>query len=337
MTRPLVPFLLLSATLLSATLPANLFAQTARGYNITGHVYLGDNAHPAQRVTVTVENAEHEFILNDVTGEHGEFRITGLTLAQYFVIVQLQDYLPFSQEVDLSFESATGLDIYLRPVNEKRETPPVSSVSVHELSMPVKARELVGSGKQKLYQQKDASGAISDFQQALDLAPGYFEASYQLGVAYLTLNNPSAAESAFRKSVESSGSTYAEAEIRLGSLLLDHSNSEGEKFIRKGIQLDPNSWLGHYELGRALFNQKRLPEALESAEKARLLAPSVPLVYRLLSNIHLLQKDYPALLEDLDTYISLDPDSPAGQRAKKLREQLQKQQLPSEQFAPAHP
>jgi regulator of sirC expression with transglutaminase-like and TPR domain len=47
------------------------------------------------------------------------------------------------------------------------------------------------------------------------------------------------------------------------------------------------------------------------------------MVYRLLSNIHLQQKDYPALLQDIDQYLKLDPDSPAGVRAKELREQVQ--------------
>jgi len=71
-------------------------------------------------------------------------------------------------------------------------------------------------------------------------------------------------------------------------------------------------WLGHYELGRALLNQNRLPEALAAAEEAQRFAPKALLVYRLLSNIHRLQQNYPALLADLNAYIDLDPDSPAG-------------------------
>jgi tetratricopeptide (TPR) repeat protein len=92
--------------------------------------------------------------------------------------------------------------------------------------------------------------------------------------------------------------------------------------IRRGLQLSPNFWLGHYELGRALLNQKRIREAQDSAEHARLLAPGTPIVYRLLANIHLQQKDYPALLQDIDEYLTLDPNSPAGLRAKELRDQI---------------
>ena len=42
----------------------------------------------------------------------------------------------------------------------------------------------------------------------------------------------------------------------------------------------------------------------------------------MLSNIHLSLKDYPALIQDLDAYIKLDADSPAGVRAKEIRKQV---------------
>jgi tetratricopeptide (TPR) repeat protein len=99
--------------------------------------------------------------------------------------------------------------------------------------------------------------------------------------------------------------------------------SEGEKTIRRGIELSPDSWLGHYELGRALLNQDRIEDAEKAALQARSLAPNAAIIYRLLSNIHLRQKNYPALLDDIDAYLKLDPGSPAGIRAKQMREEVQ--------------
>jgi len=49
------------------------------------------------------------------------------------------------------------------------------------------------------------------------------------------------------------------------------------------------------------------------------------MVYRLLAVAHLQDKNYNALKADLDNYIRLDPDSPAGVRAKELRAQVEKQ------------
>ena len=310
--------------LTSLALSPRLSAQTARGYSITGHIYFQDNSRAAKFVTVTIQTIEHQYLVSDVTSETGEFHFTGLKLGQYIVVVQVDDYEPVALNLDLSFDAGNALVIYLKPLPNKHTPPQAPSVSVHELSMPAKAREFMSAGQKKLNQDKDATAALLDFQQALAIAPTFFEASYQLGMAYLILREPSDAETAFRKSIESSGDTYPEADIRLGSLLLDRADfPDAEKFIRAGLKLDPNSWLGHYTLGRLLLVQKNLPEALAAADQARFLAPSVPIIYRLLSNIHLQQGNYPALLEDLDTYISLDPESPAGLRAKQVRDQVQ--------------
>jgi tetratricopeptide (TPR) repeat protein len=197
------------------------------------------------------------------------------------------------------------------------------SVSAHELSMPAKARDLVSAGKKKLYAEKNAQGALQDFQSAITAAAGYYEAYYQVGMAYVSLGKREDAETSFRKSIELSGDKYCEADVGLGTLMLDRLDfAQGEKTLRRGVELNPDYWLGQYELGRALLNQDKLAEALKSADQAKSLAPSAAIVYRLLSNIHLRQKDYPALLADIDSYVKLDPDSAAGIRAKQLRAQV---------------
>jgi lipoprotein NlpI len=69
----------------------------------------------------------------------------------------------------------------------------------------------------------------------------------------------------------------------------------------------------------------RLEPALDAAKTAESLAPQQPKVYRLLSLIHLRQKNYQAAVADLDAYIRLDPDSPEGKTAKQIRADTQRQ------------
>lgn len=302
-------------------LPARLCAQ--RSNSIGGHVYLDDNSRPARGISVNLLNVQYTSIASANTDDSGEFRFGSVQATQYYVSVHLKDYEPVSIGLDLTYEPGDNLTIYLKSIAKARNTTSTAAVSAHELSMPAKARELFASGQEKLYQNQDAKAAVADFEQAVAVAPTYYEASYQLGMAYLVLNDAPKAEIAFRKCIESSGDTYGEADIRLGALLLDHSNADAEIIIRKGVQLSPKFWRGHYELGRALVSQKRLPEALSAAEKARELAPNIAIVYRLLSSIHFLQGNYSALLQDLDTYVRLDPDSPNGRGAKQLRDQIQ--------------
>jgi hypothetical protein len=323
--------MLLFLSCLMVPLSAN--AQTP--VTLAGNVYYEDDYSPAKNVVISLSDVEQVQLTTQATSDDGGFRFRGLMRSSYTVSINASGYEPITLTVDLSFSSDKVVAIYLKRSSGKQVSPKASTISMHELSIPAKARELMESGKKKLYQDKDPRGGLADFQQAISVAPGYYEAHYQVAMAYLTLGNPEEAEKSLRKSVEVSGDKYGVADVGLGTVMLDRGSfSEGEKTIRRGLQLNPNLWLGHYELGRALLNEKRISEAQDSAEHARLLAPRAPMVYRLLSNIHLQEKDYPALLKDIDAYLTLDPDSPAGIRAKQLREQVQ-QKITSEHPAPA--
>jgi Tfp pilus assembly protein PilF len=316
--------------------PFGSFAQ--RSVTVAGYVYCQDKSHTPRNVQVDLRGSDQSLLASVPAADDGAFRFDGLKQGAYTVSVNQPGYEPVTVKLELSAASHQDVAICLKPVATSHHSPKSISISAHELSMPAKARDLMESGKQKLYADKNSAGALPDFQQAISLAPGYYEAHYQLAMAYLSLGNGSQAEKNFRKSIEVSGDKYGEAQVRLGTILLDQGNSAaGEKAIRRGLQLNPGFWLGHYELGRVLLNAKHIREAQDSAEQARLLAPTTAIVYRLLANIHLQQKDYPSLLQDIDDYLKLDPDSPAALRASELRQQIQQKIATDNPTATAKP
>ena len=143
----------------------------------------------------------------------------------------------------------------------------------------------------------------------------------------------------FSKSIEMSKNTYGEPIIGMGTLLLDKAdNKGGEKVIRRGLELSPNFWLGYYELGRACLAENNLADAKKAGEQARSLMPHAAIIYRLLANIHMREKDYPALLADIDTYLKIDPNGAADAHAKEMRAQviqkIQDEKVVSENGAP---
>lgn len=116
---------------------------------------------------------------------------------------------------------------------------------------------------------------------------------------------------------------YGPGFVGLGTMAIDNKdNATGEKLVRQGVALSPDYWLGHFELGRVLSAEGKTADAAKAAEQARSLAPNEPVVYRLLTIIHLQEKDYRAAVADIDQYVKLDPNSAAGQRAKELRAQV---------------
>jgi hypothetical protein len=314
-------FLLASTLSLTPSIKGQL---TPEPRTLSGTVYYAGGHQPAENISVELHTTEGSMIAPQTTSSNGWFEFRGLPRGVYVIAINVAGFEPVNFKVDLVFASSRGNVIYLQPRSINSTTSPhASPISTHELSMPQKARTLMESGKKKVYTDKNVQAGLEDFRRALAIAPGYYEAHYQIALAGLILGQRDLAEKSFRKAIEVSGDKYGDADIGLGTTMLDRRDfSEGEKTIRRGIELSPDSWLGHYELGRALLNQERIEDAEKAALQARSLAPNAAIIYRLLSNVHLRQKNYPALLDDIDAYLKLDPDSPAGIRAKQMREEV---------------
>jgi tetratricopeptide (TPR) repeat protein len=315
-------------------IPQNVFAQDA--VSLTGTIYSEKSKRPIDQATVRLCDTGGNLIEQTITTDSGQFDFRGIRRSNYILTVDAPGYLSDTLHVELSFTSDRGISVYLRPnASDPAAVFSAANISAHEMSMPQKARDLLASGEKKLYSDKNPKAGLVDFQQAVSVAPTFYEVYYQIGMAYLTLGTRDEAEKSFRKSIEVSNDKYGEPVIGLASLLIDTGDlPQSEKMIRHGLELSPNDWFGYYQLGRILFTENKVAEAQKSAEQARSLAPNAAIVYRLLSNIHLSQKNYPALVEDLDAYIKLDPDSPAGVRAKEIRNQVQ-ENISKDKLTPA--
>jgi tetratricopeptide (TPR) repeat protein len=190
-------------------------------------------------------------------------------------------------------------------------------ISVHELSVPDKARDAFNRGVRRL-NAKDWAGSVPEFQRAIKSFPGFYEAYDMLGVAQLAMQSWADAESSFRKSLDLSLGQYAAPHFGLGLILCIHYQqfAEAEETVRDGLDLDPVDASGHFALAWVLYSVGRLPEAEQSAHEAVRYKPAFAQPYLLLAEIHLRQHSSAAAIQDLDAYLKLDPDSPRSARAK---------------------
>lgn len=319
-----------SATACLLAVPEIMLAQRLIGaagispVSVVGTVYSEQDNRRIERASVRLCDVGGHMLEQDVTTDSGEFHFRDLKRGSYMLAVGAIGYLTENVPVDLTFSSDKSLSVYLKSSAENA-TASVRGVSVsaHEMSIPKAARDLVAAGKVKFYKDKNVMGGLTDLQQAASSAPGYYEAYYELGMAYFVMEKQDDAEQSFVKAIELSGDKYGDAEVGLGAVMMNKGNlTGGEEAIRHGVELNPNSWLGFYELAKIELSGNRIAEARKSAEQVRALAPNYPMVYRLLANIHMRQKDYAAMLADIDAYVKLDPDSPAGIRAKQMREEV---------------
>ena len=311
--------------LLASITPSKAVSQlSGNGVTVSGVVLAEGNNQAIEHVAVRLCDGGGNLMEQTTTAQTGEFYFRGMRRGRYILTFEANGYLKTDFQLDLSYASDKGMTIYMRPIAKQSAAGPGgTTVSAHELSMPQAARELVASGKKKLYVDKKPEAGLQDFHQAVTQAPNYYEAYREIAIAYLTMGRADEARENFRKSIELSHDTYGDADVGLGTLLVEKGEAgEGEKAIRRGVELNPNSWMGFYELGKLDLGRDHLDLALKSAERARALAPNTPIVYRLLANIHMRQKNYADLVGDLDAYIKLDPNSPAGLRAAQMRQQI---------------
>jgi tetratricopeptide (TPR) repeat protein len=312
-----LPLLILA---LGLALPTPILAAT-----LSGVVYSEASNQRISHAPVRLCDAGGTRLQDSITNDSGSFVFAGIPTGTYIVKVAASGYVPSDTEVTVDFGTGHGVTIFLRPENRKSSsTLGTAAISEHELSMPEAARKSMEAGQKKLYAEKNPEAALHEFQGAIAKAPDYYEAFYQMGLAYLALQNSQDAEKSLQTAVNLSRETFADADLALASLwLARHDSARGEPLLLHGLDLKPDSWSGYFQLGKLELYRNHLDAALRAAGKAQSLAPDQAMTYRLLSLIHMRQKNDSATLADLDAYLRLDPDSPEALTAKKIRADVQ--------------
>jgi tetratricopeptide (TPR) repeat protein len=217
-------------------------------------------------------------------------------------------------------DSSLDLSLRLKRAYASDASQAGSTVSVRELKIPAKAHHAFGKGLEGL-EKKDAAGSLTHFAQAATAFPSYYEAYYQIGLANMELGRKEEAEHALQTAIDLSDGHYAPALFALDVLFCQRREfAEAERIIRRGLDLYGASWTGHYFLAFAVYSQNRLEEAEKSAREAILRKPDSSSSHLLLAEICRRKHDYAGLLEELNTYLRLEPNGPMSGQARQMSE-----------------
>jgi cytochrome c-type biogenesis protein CcmH/NrfG len=292
-------------------------------YSLRGTLRDATNARGLDGVKVDLHRIGGPTVATAFTGAAGQFNFDDLTSGMYEIVANETGYEPVDEQISVE-DSVFGLQISVRKLNAPSGESAGPVVSVRELSIPRKAHELMQKGLMLLYQNSDYRGSITQFQRAIKEYPGYYEAYSDIGVAYMRLGDVASSEEALRKSIDVSDQHYADAYFVLANLYVNAKRfADAEPAARKDIQLDDTSGKGHFELASALYGLNRDDEAETEAQAAEQLQPDVAETHLLLANIHIRQHKYPAVLEDVNAYLKLEPNGASADQARHLRDQIQ--------------
>jgi len=263
--------------------------------------------------------------------------------AMYELKVEADGY----QTVQQPFQPSMGMTGYITiPIRKTKfiEVPAKGkAVSSRMLQLPPEARDAYQNGITQLYEKHDPEKSLAFFQKTLSLAPAFYEAQYNLGMAFHDLKRVAEAEAAFRDAEKASAGKYAPPQFALASMFSDRqSYPDAETMARKGLELEPKSAPGHYELARALLGQGKTDDAETEAKASLELSRDLPQNYLLLGAVSANRGQSAEAIKNLDLYLAAVPKGPTSDAVRTYRENLRQQaglakQEPSAPISPEKP
>lgn len=222
---------------------------------------------------------------------------------------------PLRNVLDLQSEVARDvakeIDIALTPDEQRRLT----------RSRPVDPRAhdvyLRGFQEAQRLTGKDLAAALVDFQQAIDLDPGFAEPYAGLGMVYgnMTYTSGVPPRKAFPKA-RAAGERALELDPELAlartllgwvALVYDWDWRRAEAECRRGVELAPGSSGGHQILSYVLSATGRQPEAIAEVRRAAKLDPLSAIAGQQLGMAFYLDRRYDEAEAQLETVTTLYP------------------------------
>jgi tetratricopeptide (TPR) repeat protein len=166
--------------------------------------------------------------------------------------------------------------------------------------------------------------AIRQMEEAIAIAPNFFNAYNDLGVLYRKAGRDEDAETAFVRA-SSLNPNSVEPLLNLGSLYIDSNRAtEAVEVSEQAVKRNNTSGPALFNLGLALYRISMLDRAEDTLKRALSLAPKMFQIRLALANVYLKQQRYDSLLDQLDSYLAENPEGDQKAEVEAMREQILK-------------
>jgi Flp pilus assembly protein TadD len=331
-----------------AQLPAQQPQRGQASFEIRGKLLFSHPNAPDERIEVNLEQ-RFQRIQTTFTDSLGQFFFRNLAPNAYTITVRYPGYEDVNQQVEIySTNTSTSVVIQMQPELAVKRTngafegddPDVVDVKQMTKTYPKKA---VQEYEKALEQNRkgDTNSAIQHLEGAIKIAPDFYHAHNNLGVAYLRLQRFRDAEKQYRIAKE----LNPRAEQPLVNLAIlfitesDSRRSEGRDVYGKlldeamdsldeAIKMKPASATAHFYLGTAYYKSDFYNEAEASLKKAVQLDSKLSVARLMLVNVYLKQKRWNNLVEQIDIFIKDNPNAKERKPMEELRQKITKELNP---------
>ncbi|MGH9834563.1 MAG: tetratricopeptide repeat protein [Blastocatellia bacterium] len=332
-------FIWAQLALLLGTLPLVSLAQQGAivpnsGFVVFGRVSLPDGK-PATRVKVYLETVNG--VKRDVlTDDQGYYEIRGLTGGRFrMTAVNPNDATMYSDPAESdstrAYANRLQINIYLRyPMQGKKDTlSGMVNAAEAAQDIPKAARKAYDQGI-KLQKENKGEQALTAFNQAIELYPGYFQALTERGNLLMMRNQLAEAEADFERALQLNGK-YPPALRGIG-----YCQIQQKKFaaalgnLEKAFVLEPNVALTLLLLGYANLSLTRYEEAKQCLQQALKIGPeSAARAHVYLAEIFAHEQKFKEAADELRAYLKAKPDAADAANLRKMEEDWRARSKPT--------
>jgi tetratricopeptide (TPR) repeat protein len=316
--RFLTPFVVLPFLLLFVS--TNTTAAAERD-QISGRLIFENGNFSCDHCAITLLADGVRPIGTTYTDLSGRFTFSGVPRGTYTIHLELDGFQDVNQVVEAGLGEATVMVTLVRKPAVVSTGSQIVNISEFKELYPKKAVSNFEKGVDLLRKNK-TNDAIEYLRQAVELAPTFYEAHNQLGVAYRQAGRTDDAEREFIKAHELN-STGIGPLLNLTSLYLDEN--EPDRAVKTGeeaVKTNSHSAPAFFNLGIALYKAAMLDKAEVALKRALELAPRMPNVRLALANVYLKLHRYDKTMEQLDSYIVENPHGDHLAEVQHMRDQL---------------
>ncbi len=159
-----------------------------------------------------------------------------------------------------------------------------------------------------LFQRGKVDEAIAQYQRALQINPDYAGAHYDLGNALLRQGSVDEAIAQYQRALQIRPD-YALAHGNLGNALLQKGNvDEAVAHIQRALQIKPGNATAHNNLGNALLRKGSVGEAIVNFRKALRINPDYAEAHYNLGNALVKEGDADEAITHFQKALQINPD-----------------------------
>jgi len=296
-------------------------------------VHEADGSPIGRSAMVTVRSPSQLTNATVPTTDAGQALFTGLHAGDYVVEVSAPGYRTVQAQAIIAADKETeNIDVLMVPDSGANGTQQAPGAPI----LAPKALKETEKGLQALQADK-LDEAEAHLKRALQLAPGFPDVNYLMGLLWMRRHDNAQARGYLEKAV-ALAPKHAPALQALGEVeFLLHDYQHAAVALDQSIALRPNSWRTHWLAGASHFQQGEYQKARQECEEAlRVGKDKAGSARFLLGEADAALGEREAALAALEQFVREQPDVPQAATAKKLMEQLRTASPPDEEKAAAN-